>query len=100
MDNKKADLSMNMIIVAALALLVLVVVSLIFISRTNIFSRSAKNCEENGGTCVDRYTTCQDALERDPDYKGSYDTVRQRSDLACLDSSGKAVKGRICCQFI
>lgn len=48
--NKKADLSINIIVVAVLALLVLVVLMYIFSSKINIFGKGASNC---GGVCQD-----------------------------------------------
>ncbi len=51
MRNKKGDLSLNIIIVAAIGLLVLVVISVIFMSRSGKFSRSSFDCESQGGVC-------------------------------------------------
>lgn len=51
--NKKADLSINIIIIAAIALLVLVVLIAIFTGRMNIFSKESQNCESIGGKCTD-----------------------------------------------
>ncbi len=54
--NKKAQgLSMNVIIIAAIALLVLVVLSVIFVGRLGIFGEKAAACETVGGTC---YVDC------------------------------------------
>ncbi len=51
--SKKADLSMNIIIVAAIALLVLVVLSVIFIGRMGAFGEETGACGSQGGTCYD-----------------------------------------------
>ena len=99
MNNKKAQgISMNFIIVAALALLVLVVISLIFISRTNTFNEQTKNCEQSGGQCIDmtRYPTCQIAAKS----MAEYDAGRTRSDLRCYDSRGQVKNNYICCQLV
>ncbi|MFP4400450.1 MAG: hypothetical protein ACLFPQ_01090, partial [Candidatus Woesearchaeota archaeon] len=64
MNNKKADLSMNFIIIAALALLVLVTVSLIFMGRLNIFNIQAKSCESAGGQCFDLGRGSCDAIAK------------------------------------
>ncbi len=51
--NKKAQgISMNVIIIAAIALLVLVILSVIFIGRMGSFGRAAANCESQGGQCL------------------------------------------------
>jgi len=52
MYSKKAmELSMNTIIVAVIALIVLVVVALIFTGRFSIFTRGLDDCEQVGGKC-------------------------------------------------
>jgi hypothetical protein len=45
-------ISINVIIVAAIALLVLVVLSVIFLGRFNIFSQETASCESQGGQCI------------------------------------------------
>lgn len=49
--NKKADMSLNVIIVAAIGLMVLVILAVIFIGRMGTFSKSSENCAQLGGTC-------------------------------------------------
>mgnify|MGYP001173580196 CR=1 FL=1 len=52
--NKKAQgISMNVIIIAAIALLVLVVLSVVFMGRMGIFSSGSADCGNQGGTCLD-----------------------------------------------
>lgn len=54
MKSRKAQgLSLNTIIIAALALIVLVVLSVIFIGKTNQFSQEVKDCRNKGGKCFD-----------------------------------------------
>ena len=50
-DRKAMDLSINMIIIAALALIVLVVMVLVFTGKIGIFSKSS-GCTERGGQCM------------------------------------------------
>ncbi len=51
--NKKAQgMSMNVIIIAAIALLVLVILSVIFIGRMGGFGKATKDCETQGGECM------------------------------------------------
>lgn len=51
MDKKAQGISMNVIIIAALALLVLVVLSIIFLGRTSQWSSQTADCVSNGGSC-------------------------------------------------
>ncbi len=50
--KKGQGISINTVIIAAIALLVLVVLSVIFLGRTNIFARESADCENKGGSCV------------------------------------------------
>ena len=57
--NKKAQgLSMNMIILAAIALIVLVVLSVIFIGRGRTFSATVGDCKQKGGSCEPKAGGC------------------------------------------
>lgn len=49
--KKAQGLSMNVIIIAALAILVLVILSVLFINGTLNFGTNTQSCESNGGTC-------------------------------------------------
>ena len=52
--NRKAQgISLNVIIIAAIALLVLVILSIIFIGRMGKTREEIDKCENNGGSCVD-----------------------------------------------
>ena len=51
MAKKAQGMSMNVIIVAAIALLVLVVLSIIFLGRSETFSRETTDCVNKGGQC-------------------------------------------------
>lgn len=97
MKNKKADLSMNFIIIAALALLVLVTISLIFMGRFNIFNRQAQDCYSAGGECVDqtRWPTCKSAAQ-----DGGYSAGTRRNDLSCYNANGNVRENEMCCVFI
>lgn len=53
MFKKAQGISMNVIIIAAIALLVLVVLSIIFLGRIGDFSETTIDCEANGGRCLD-----------------------------------------------
>ena len=85
MNNKAQGLSMNVIIVAAIALLVLVVIVAIFSGRMGIFNRDltdqAKNeCTSKGGECLD---TCGDG------YVQSFGmTCEGAGKICCMKVSG------------
>ena len=49
--KKAQGLSVDTIIIAAIALLVLVILSVIFIGRIGTFGQSADRCENKGGRC-------------------------------------------------
>jgi len=48
---KKADLSLNMIVVAVLLIIVLVVMVAIFTGKMNLFQKGLKSCASQGGKC-------------------------------------------------
>ena len=49
--KKAQGISMNVIIIAAIALIVLVILSMIFIGRMGSFSEASEDCRKLGGTC-------------------------------------------------
>jgi hypothetical protein len=51
MSKKGQSISINAIIIAALALLVLVLIALIFTGKIGFFRVQSGQCENNGGTC-------------------------------------------------
>tara|TARA_Y100000310_G_C19957045_1_gene479523 strand:- start:142 stop:402 length:261 start_codon:yes stop_codon:yes gene_type:complete len=58
MKPKKAQgLSLNTIIIAAVALIVLVVLVMIFTGRMGGFSTGVSRCENQGGRCLNAGTT-------------------------------------------
>ncbi len=59
--KKAQGLSMNTIIIAAIALLVLVILSIIFMGRMGWFTQSSSDCNKVGGTCM--YSQCKDAQD-------------------------------------
>jgi hypothetical protein len=60
--NKKAQgLSVTTIVIAALAVLVLVVLAVVFLGRLTIFQRTITGCEGSGGVCKGNCTS--DELE-------------------------------------
>ncbi|MGM5487850.1 MAG: hypothetical protein ACQESG_02785 [Nanobdellota archaeon] len=86
MSRKGQGLSMNVIIVAALALLVLVILSVVFMSRTNIFFTDSKDCENLGGTCVPDGTECPAGL-----------IEKNIGSAKCLNNDGSVNNDMNCC---
>ena len=56
--KKAQGLSLNTIIVATLALLVLILIALIFTGRVRLFRMGAEDCINQGGTCVKSPQVC------------------------------------------
>ena len=61
---KGQGISLNAIIIAALALLVLVVLAMVFTGRLGVFTQEAKSCATMGGTCVADEIDCSGEEER------------------------------------
>ena len=66
MLNKKGDLSINIVIVAAIALIVLIVMIAIFVGRTGTFVKVMDDCP---GTCVDSKDQCQGEYQKIDNFK-------------------------------
>ena len=64
MRRKGQGLSMTVIIVAAIALLVLVVLSIIFLGKMGDITRDISACEQKGGQCVASADDCSDEFSR------------------------------------
>ncbi|MBT3464787.1 hypothetical protein HOD20_00980 [archaeon] len=62
--KKKGDLSINLIITAAIAMVVLIVIVLIFTGKIGTFRQNTSRCEASGGTCVDTVLQCQGQFEK------------------------------------
>jgi hypothetical protein len=76
MDKKGAELALNAIIIAVLALLVLLVMAFIFTGKTQIFSQGTDACATKQGSCVDMAERCsgpiinaKDCADKDPPQK-------------------------------
>ncbi len=72
MRRKAQSLSLNTIIVAALALLVLIIIALIFTGRIKLTREGIDHCANNGGRCVSneidretmKYAQCQNSYDK------------------------------------
>ena len=54
MNKKGVEISMNVLIIAAIGLLVLVVLSIIFLGRIGTFGQKSGDCEVQGGLCGEK----------------------------------------------
>lgn len=63
--NRKADLSLTTIIVAAIGLIVLIVLIAIFTGKIGFFSDDLASCTSKGGSCISG--TCEGATVHNTD---------------------------------
>lgn len=49
--TKAQGLSLNVVVIAALGIIVLVILVIIFSGKADLFGKSLTNCQEKGGTC-------------------------------------------------
>lgn len=80
---------MNVIIIAAIALLVLVILAIIFIGRMTTTTKAIDKCP---GNCI---TPTGDSP--DSDCKEMFGTYYKATRDACLDSANKPIEGQVCC---
>lgn len=66
--HKKGDISLNMIVVAAIALLVMVIIMLIFTGKISFFREQGEKCVTMGGTCKPEYEGCNAEYETEQPY--------------------------------
>jgi hypothetical protein len=88
MKKKAQSISINTIVVAAIALVVMVLVVMIFTGNMSRFRRNADACENNRGVCIN----VDDIQEK---CSGDYKIVRR--DYVCYKISGEADTSRVCC---
>ncbi len=81
MNKKGAELSMNVIVIAAIVLLVLVVLSIIFLGRVGIFSKQVGDCASKGGVCTPR-ADCTDITKLVPGTNCERDS--NNAEICCL----------------
>ncbi len=70
--KKAQGISMNVIIIAAIALLVLVVLSVVYIGKMGTWGKTTNSCTSNGGKCRARLETCGAEGSNVEDYSTSY----------------------------
>lgn len=83
--NKKGDLSINMIVIAAIAMIILVVVSVLIFRSGGILNES-RTCSAIGGTCVEDYVydSCSEYAEYETDSYTRHPTAAcEQEDTFC-----------------
>ncbi len=88
--KKGQGLSMNVVIIAALAVLVLIVLALVMTGKFRVFGTTTRDCSTLGGECVE-----YDDMIKDPFLKCPENMVYTRG-TNCEDSEPK----EYCCIFI
>ena len=93
MKKKAQGLSLNVIIIAAIGLLVLVVLAIIFTGRTGIFVKESDKCDVkfgSSGECVDSREVCVGAYNKiswgacDLDNDGKYGYNDDENGYCCV----------------
>jgi len=94
MKKKAQGMSLNVIIIAALGLLVLVVLAIIFTGRTGVFVKESDKCNVQGGRCIAAQTDCTGTYDRivrgacDLSGDGNFHFNNDDSDGYCCVSVG------------
>ena len=81
--NTKGNLSLNVIVMAVIALLVLVVLSYIFINGAGTANQGLLSCDSKGGECSPKSTGCADS-----DITASWqceDNTKDNPQVCCID---------------
>jgi hypothetical protein len=86
--KKAQSISINTIVVAAIALVVMVLVVMIFTGNMTRFRRNADACENNRGVCIN----VDDTQEK---CTGDYKIVRR--DYPCYKLNNEVDQTRVCC---
>lgn len=79
--KKAQGISMNTIVIAAIALTVMILIVLITTTNLKSFGLGARNCENNGGTCVENVDVCTAAP-----YEGTVSSKKCNTDgyVCCI----------------
>ena len=95
MKNKKAQsISINTIVVAAIALIVLVVLIAIFGGKLKDFGQGTRSCQSQGGLSQCYDSCSEDKISGDPDYKPGIYTNIPGTDCQDNDVNNK------CCTLV
>lgn len=82
--KRAQGLSMNLIVMAAIALLILVVLAIIFMGRMGVFGQQVAACKNQGGNC--RSVCNTDEVEYGPASDACDTQTRGETPICCLPS--------------
>jgi hypothetical protein len=85
--KKAQSISINTIVVAAIALIVMILIVMIFTGNITKWRRSADSCQSNGGSCIDKDNI-------DTDCSGDYNQVRR--EYTCFKGT-EVDNEKVCC---
>ena len=88
LKKRAQSISINTIVVAAIALVVMVLLVMIFTGNLTRWRRSTDRCESRGGVCID-----EDYIED----RCSQEYQRVTRDYPCFDFEGKVDDDKVCC---
>ncbi len=77
MQNKKADMTIQVVVMAALALIFLVIVAFVMTGKIQLFSKGLGDCENKGGRCMSE-GSCYGT-------ESSF-TCAEKGDVCCLNT--------------
>jgi len=77
--NKKADISINMIIIIAIGLIVFVLVVALLVGKVKIFNIATSGCVENNGECVGKVEDCNAKVSH------AYSCPEKDKPYCCID---------------
>jgi len=84
--NKAQSISINTIVVAAIALVVMILIVMIFTGNMNRWRQSTDACSSNGGTC-----------EPEDPYTEGYENCQGTYDRPLTQYSDSCGNNKICC---
>lgn len=91
--NKKGDISIGIIIIAAVGILVLIVLVIVFSGKTKVFSTQGARCETNGGIC----TTVKCGTGEAANYPKQSYTYGCAKDTTTTNVQSAKISSKHCC---
>jgi hypothetical protein len=86
--KKAQGISINTIVIAAIALVVMILIVMIFTGNLGKWRKSEDSCQTNGGACIP-------AIQIGSQCSGDYQRVR--TDFVCYGADGERDPLQACC---
>ncbi len=109
--NRKSSMSINMLVIMALALAALIIAVVIMNGKSKIFSRSLADCVDKGGECIAKNAVCDGTISMFSCNNGEKCCMSQQcsgAGLSCREPSScsftnrvsmlKCPAGEVCCK--